>query len=191
MVAIAGVLAELGAPTAAARYLNPVPMEVQANQAGELVRWGHDVTPPDPRRRFESTDKALARLDQLLAQARASRNPTTASLSVSGATACSRCAIANGGRKRCARPKRCERRATRSRPTSAKPRRTRCSRCGVRTEARRGYEEVLRADPTVREAQIGRFFALVEEENLFAAIQQADEIAALEKPGVREPKQAG
>ena len=75
MGAMAGVLAELGAPTAAARYLNPVPMAVQASQAGELVRWGHDVTPPDPRRRFEGTDKALARLDQLLAQARASRKP--------------------------------------------------------------------------------------------------------------------
>ncbi|MFZ1218387.1 MAG: poly-beta-1,6 N-acetyl-D-glucosamine export porin PgaA, partial [Chthoniobacterales bacterium] len=58
-------------------------------------------------------------------------------------------------------------------------------------EARRGYEEVLRGDPTVREAQIGRFFALVEEENLSAAIDQADEIVGLEKPGVREPKQVG
>ena len=75
MGAMAGVLAELGAPTAAARYQQPVPIAVQANQAGELVRWGHDVTPRDPRRRFEGTDKALARLDQLLAQARAARKP--------------------------------------------------------------------------------------------------------------------
>ena len=75
MAAMAGVLAELGAPTAAARYQQPVPIAVQANQAGELVRWGHEVTPRDPRRRFEGTDKALARLDQLLAQARAARKP--------------------------------------------------------------------------------------------------------------------
>ncbi|MFZ1219460.1 MAG: tetratricopeptide repeat protein, partial [Chthoniobacterales bacterium] len=75
MGAMAGVLAELGAPTAATSYLEPVPIAVQASQAGELIRWGHDVTPPDPRRRFEGTDRALARLDQLLAQARAWRKP--------------------------------------------------------------------------------------------------------------------
>ena len=57
-------------------------------------------------------------------------------------------------------------------------------------EARHGYEEVLRAEPTVREAQIGRFFALVEEEKFSAAFQQADQIVALEKTGVREPKQS-
>ena len=43
-----------------------------------MVRWGGHVVPRDPRRRFEGTDKALARLDQLLAKARSARKPDPA-----------------------------------------------------------------------------------------------------------------
>ena len=56
-------------------------------------------------------------------------------------------------------------------------------------DARLAFEEVLLADPTSRNALIGRFYALVEEERFFAAFQQVDQIAAKEKPGIREPKQ--
>ena len=191
MAAMAGVLAELGAPTAAAIHQHPVPLAVAANQAAELVRWGHDVTPPDSRRRFEGTDKALARLDQLLAQARAARKPDQGM-------------IVRLRRDRVLALRNREYWLEAVRETEALlaagdtiPPYVREAEADALlalrrpAEARRGYEEVLRADHTVREAQIGRFFALVEEEKFSAAFQQVDQIVALEKPGVREPKQNG
>jgi biofilm PGA synthesis protein PgaA len=191
MGAMAGILAELGAPMAAERYLNPVPMTVLANQAGELVRWGHDVTPPDPRRRFDGTDKALARLNQLLAQARASRKPDDGLIIRLRRDR----VLALRNRERWMEAVH-ETEALRADGDTIPPYVREAEADALLAlrrpeEAQRGYEEVLRADPTVREAQIGRFFALVEEENLSAAIRQADELVALEKPGVREPKQSG
>jgi biofilm PGA synthesis protein PgaA len=56
-------------------------------------------------------------------------------------------------------------------------------------EARDGYEEVLRAEPENRQAHIGRFFALVEEENFHAAFSEIDALAASEKPALRLPEQ--
>ncbi len=38
-----------------------------ADEAAAMVRWGTDTRPSDPARRFEGTDAAIARLDQLLA----------------------------------------------------------------------------------------------------------------------------
>jgi biofilm PGA synthesis protein PgaA len=189
MGAMAGMLAELGAPMAAARYLEPVPMAVLANQAGELVRWGHDVTPRDPRHRFEGTDKALARLDQLLAQARSSRKPDHGLIIRLRRDR----VLALRNREQWTEAAR-EAEALRTDGDTIPPYVREAEADALLAlrrpdEARRGYEEVLRADPTVREAQIGRFFALVEEEDFSAAFQQADEIVALEKPGVREPKQ--
>jgi biofilm PGA synthesis protein PgaA len=189
MRAMAGVLAELGAPTAAARYQRPVAIAVQANQAGELVRWGHDVTPRDPRRRFEGTDKALARLDQLLAQARAARKPDKGLI-----TRLRRDRVfALRNRERWTGAVR-ETEALRADGDTIPPyvREAEADALlGLRRprDARHGYEEVLRADRTSRNAQIGRFFALVEEEKFSAAFQQVDQIVELEKTGVREPKQ--
>ena len=190
MSAMAGVLAELGAPTAAARYQRPVPIAVQANQAGELVRWGHDVTPSDPRRRFEGTDKALARLDQLLGQARAAQKPDQALITRLRRDR----VLALRNRERWTEAVR-EAEALRADGDTI-PSYVREAEADALLalrrprDARHGYEEVLRADPTVREAQIGRFFALVEEEKFSAAFQQADQMVALEKTGVREPKQS-
>ncbi len=187
---MAAVLEELGAPTAAARFEGAAPLEVQAGQAAELVRWGDEVTPPDPRHRFDGTDKALARLDQLLAQARAQRKPDSN-------------LIIRLRRDRVLALRNRERWTEAVRETEALradgdtiPAYVREAEADALLalrrpeDARRGYEEVLRADPTMREAQIGRFFALVEEENFSAAFQQADQIAESEKPGVREPKRA-
>jgi biofilm PGA synthesis protein PgaA len=62
----ADVLVETGAPWGAATIAgNTRPIEAQ--EAGAMVRWGEQVRPPDPARRFEGTDAALARLDALLA----------------------------------------------------------------------------------------------------------------------------
>ncbi len=191
MRAMTGVLKGLGAPTGAARYEDPPSVEVWAGEAAELVRWGHDVTPPDPRRRFEGTDKALSRLNQLLAQARASRKPDHSLIIRLRRDR----VLALRNREQWMEAVR-ETEALRANGDTIPPYVREAEADALLAsrrpeDAQRGYEEVLRADPTVREAQIGRFFALVEEENLSAALRQADEIVAMEKPGVREPKQAG
>ena len=62
----AGVLVDAGAPFGAATLAGETP-PIAAQQAGAMVRWGADIRPPDPARRFEGTDAALARLDAQLA----------------------------------------------------------------------------------------------------------------------------
>lgn len=189
MAAMAGVLEELGAPAAAADYEQPASSGVEASQAGELVRWGRDVTPVDPRRRFEGTDKALARLDQLLAQARAARKPDHGLMTrLRGDRV-----LALRDRERWTEAVD-EAEALRAEGDTIPPYVREAEADALLAlrrpqEAQRGYEEVLRADPTARNAQIGRFFALVEEEQFSAAFKQADEMVAQEQPGVRWPKQ--
>ncbi|MCA0304865.1 MAG: poly-beta-1,6 N-acetyl-D-glucosamine export porin PgaA [Proteobacteria bacterium] len=62
----AGVLVDAGAPYGAAMLAGNTP-SIDAAQAGAMVRWGEQTRPPEPSRRFEGTDAALARLDALLA----------------------------------------------------------------------------------------------------------------------------
>jgi biofilm PGA synthesis protein PgaA len=62
----AGVLIDAGAPFGAAAVAGESP-PIAAQQAGAMVRWGGDIRPPEPERRFAGTDAALARLDALLA----------------------------------------------------------------------------------------------------------------------------
>jgi len=68
------VLVELGAPSAAADALGDrADPGLQSRVAGERLRWATQIPPrsPDPRRRFDDIDPALARLDALLASAQA------------------------------------------------------------------------------------------------------------------------
>lgn len=62
----AGVLLDVGAPWGAAAIAGNTPA-IEAQQANAMVRWGEQVRSPEPARRFEGTDAALARLDALLA----------------------------------------------------------------------------------------------------------------------------
>lgn len=62
----AGVLLDAGAPWGAATIAGNT-RSIEAQQAGAMVRWGEQVRSPEPARRFEGTDAALARLDVLLA----------------------------------------------------------------------------------------------------------------------------
>jgi len=62
----AGVLLDAGAPYGAAMLAGTTP-SIDAAQAGAMVRWGEQTRPPEPAKRFEGTDAALARLDALLA----------------------------------------------------------------------------------------------------------------------------
>ncbi|MDL9997506.1 poly-beta-1,6 N-acetyl-D-glucosamine export porin PgaA [Variovorax sp. J22P240] len=76
--ALADVLMELGASSAAAHALGArADAGVRSRVAGQRLRWAIDIPPlsPDPRRRFDDVDPALARLDELLAEARAAAPP--------------------------------------------------------------------------------------------------------------------
>jgi biofilm PGA synthesis protein PgaA len=63
----AGVLQDMGAPFGAQVIAGTSTPSIAADQAAALVRWGAEVRSSDPARRFDGTDAALARLDQLLA----------------------------------------------------------------------------------------------------------------------------
>ncbi|TDN67018.1 poly-beta-1,6 N-acetyl-D-glucosamine export porin PgaA [Paraburkholderia sp. BL10I2N1] len=78
--ALADVLMELGAPSEAAHVLGShIDAGVRSRVAGQRLRWAIDIhsRSPDPRRRFDDVDLALARLDALLAEARAAVPPDT------------------------------------------------------------------------------------------------------------------
>ena len=71
--ALADVLMELGAPGAAADALGAhADLGVRSRVAAERLRWATLIEPrsPDPRRRFDDVDPALAALDALLAESR-------------------------------------------------------------------------------------------------------------------------
>jgi tetratricopeptide (TPR) repeat protein len=182
-------LLELGAPFAAGALLPETPLGIQVRQAGALVRWGGHVVPRDPRRRFEGTDAALKRLEALLRKARSARKPDAG-------------LIARLRRDRVVALRQRERWAD----AVAQTQELRAdgdqippyvreaeadSLLALRRprEARLGYEDVLSVDPEHREAHIGRFFALVEEENFRAAFAEIDALAASEPPGLRLPEQ--
>ena len=61
----AGVLIDLGAPWGAATIAGTT-RAIEVQQAEAMVRWGEQVRSPEPARRFEGTDAALARIDALL-----------------------------------------------------------------------------------------------------------------------------
>ena len=63
----AGVLQDMGAPFGAQVIAGTSTPSIAADQAAAMVRWGAEVRSSDPARRFDGTDAALARLDQLLA----------------------------------------------------------------------------------------------------------------------------
>jgi len=76
--ALADVLMELGAPSAAAQVLGPrIDLGVRSRVAGQRLRWAIDIPSlsPDPSHRFDDVDPALARLDALLVEAQAAASP--------------------------------------------------------------------------------------------------------------------
>ena len=62
----AAVMVALGGPYGAAMIAGETPT-IAAAQGAAMERWGKVVRGPDPERRFDGTDAALARLDALLA----------------------------------------------------------------------------------------------------------------------------
>ncbi len=187
--AVANVLSELGAPFAAGRLLPETPLQIRVAEAGELVRWGATVVPRDPRLRFQGTDAALKQLDALLKEARSSPHPDPGLIirlrrdlvvalrqreRWAEAVAEAQHLRADGDRI----PAYVRQAEADSLLELRRPR-----------EAREAYEEVLRADPGNRDAHIGRYYALLEEENFCAAFAEIDALAASEVPGLRLPEQ--
>ena len=77
----AAVMVALGGPYGAAMIAGETPT-IAAAQGAAMERWGKVVRGPDPERRFDGTDAALARLDALLART-TSRRATASSSSPS------------------------------------------------------------------------------------------------------------
>lgn len=63
----AGVMQDLGAPYGAEIVAGTRTPEIAADQAAAKVRWGTQTRSPDPARRFDGIDAALAELDRQLA----------------------------------------------------------------------------------------------------------------------------
>jgi biofilm PGA synthesis protein PgaA len=64
--AVAEILDQEGGPYGAAA-LTATEAPYAPDEAAAMVRWGEDLKPTDPARRFEGTDAAIARLDSLIA----------------------------------------------------------------------------------------------------------------------------
>ena len=73
-VEVAGILSGLrGAFGAAA--ITGRSMSASADEVAAQVRWAAEIKPPDPKRRFDAIDAAIARLDALIASERAAARP--------------------------------------------------------------------------------------------------------------------
>ncbi len=188
---MAGVLNEIGGPYGAGSLLpEPVPPVIQANQAGMLVRWGNQVTPRDPRRRFEGTDAALKRLNQLLVEARAKDPPDTALITRLRYDRVVALRQREYWGEAAAEVQKLREDGEVIPPYVREAEADALLALRHPTEARMGYEEVLQVDPQLREAHIGRFFAFVEEENFDEAFAEIDTLAAGEPPGKKLPNQS-
>lgn len=187
--AVAELLLELGAPFGAAEQLGAsAPLAVRARQAASTVRWGAQVVPRDPARRFEGTDAALARLDALIAEAAgAPRRDAELLRQLRGDRA-----VALRQRERWAEALAAiDALRAEGTPIPLYVRQAEADALlALRRprEARLAYAEVTAADPDNRDAIIGRFFAEVEDEDFGAAFATVDALAAREGPARRLPR---
>jgi biofilm PGA synthesis protein PgaA len=170
---MAGVLVDIGAPFGAATIAGAT-RPIEAQQAGAMVRWGTQVRSPDPARRFDGTDAALARLDALLASLPpdekdlrrrlrldrlvALRDRVRMQEAVDEGAALS----ANGALPEYAEEAYADALLYLRRPE----------------EARAAYERVLAANPKDVLARYGRFYAAVELEDFTTAYATIDSLVA-------------
>lgn len=158
--------------------LRAASLRLRADEAAALIRRGESFAPRDPRRRFELTDTALERLENLLREVRSERNPD---------------------RDLILRLRRDQVKALRNRErwadaiAAAEKLRADGDELPMYVieaeadallalrepeKARALYETVIRAEPTNRNPRIGRFFCLVEEENFAEAFREIDALVA-------------
>ena len=175
---VSGILVQLGAPFAAGQHAAKRDPGIEARQAAALVNQATAIPALDPAHRFDRTDAALARLESLIADARASSPPDDGLitrlrgdrvvalrdrerwLDVVGEVA----ALRHEGR-----------------PIPAYIRHTEADALlALRrpVEARVAYEEVLAVEPQSRTARVGLFFALLEGEHISDALELVDAMAS-------------
>ena len=180
---MARILEELGGPFGAAELMSEVPLSTRAREAADLARWAATVAEPGKSRPADATDELLARFDALIREAD-ERHDRDSSLHLRR----DRVFVLHTGRRWAEVVAAVE--ALREDGDLPPPyvlvleaeallalRRP--------AEARRAFEELLRADPLDRGAKIGLFFALIEEEEFDAAFRVVDELAASQEPWIQ------
>ncbi len=175
---VSGILVRLGAPFAAGLHAAGRDPGIEAREAAALVNQATTIPAVDPAHRFDRTDAALARLESLLATAR------TASPQDDGLVRRMRRdrVVALRDRERWMEVvDEVSALRTEGVPLPAYVRQAEAdSLLALRrpAEARAAYENVLAADQRSRSARVGLFFALLEDEDVSAALALVDAIAA-------------
>lgn len=181
---IAGILMALNAPYGAASVVTDPDMGIEAAKAAEMVRWGKGFVQPEPQKRFQRTDAAIARLEFLIREASAAQ-PADHGLLLrlkrdrvlalrnrerwSDAVAAAAALRAEGDKL----PPYVREAEADSLLALRHP-----------EQALKGYKGVLAADPRNRDARQGLFYAQVESEDFDAAFATADALAESEGPAI-------
>jgi biofilm PGA synthesis protein PgaA len=186
---MARTLSDLGAPHGAAALLTEVPLSVRASELGLQVRWGEKITPRDPRHRFDEIDAALVRLERLLAHARSERPPDRALILRMRSDRVKALRVRERWNDTLAAAAQLRAEGVALPPYVREAEADALLALRRPAEARQGYEAVLRGEPKNRDAHIGRFYCLVEEENFREAFREADALAASDSAGMRQPNQ--
>jgi biofilm PGA synthesis protein PgaA len=175
---VSGILVRLAAPFVAGLHAAGRDPGIEAREAAALVNQATTIPALDPAHRFDRTDAAIARLESLLATAR------TASPQDDGLVRRLRLdrVVALRDRERWMEVvDEVTVLRTEGTPIPAYVREAEADALlALRRpdEARTAYEEILAADPRSRPARMGLFFALLEDEQVSAALTLADAMAA-------------
>jgi biofilm PGA synthesis protein PgaA len=186
-----GILMRLNAPYAAASMLSNPDLGIQAGEAAKMVRWGLDIVPSEPTRRFEQTDAALARLEVLIQEASVA-HPVDRRL-ITRLKRDRVLALRNRERWNDAVQSAAALRAD----GDVLPPYVREAEADSLLALRRPeqaleiYKEVLAADPRNRDARQGLLYAQVETEDFNAAFVTADTMVREEQPAIRLPRMPG
>jgi len=177
-----GILVDLNAPYAAAAYAPKADLGIAAGQAAEMVNWGEDIVPPDPKKRFEQTDAAIAELDRLIQEASKQSPPDRELLLRLQRDRI----VALRNREHCNEAEQAAS-AMRSEghplPPYVRGAEADCLLVLHRPEeGEKAYQEVLAADPADKDAKQGLFYSYVEQENFKAAFSLADEWSTEQTP---------
>jgi len=175
---VSGILVQVGAPFAADLHATSRDLGIEARQAATLVNRATAFPSLDPVHRFDRTDAALARLESLLADARAASPPDDGLVT-----------RLRGDRIVALRDRERwvdvvgEVTALRQEGQPIPPYVREAEADALLAlrhpgEARRGYEEVVAAEPRSRSARVGLFFALLEDERVSDALALVDAMAA-------------
>lgn len=177
--AMAEALGALAAPHGQASWSDqPLPLSLQADLAGRYIRWADQIWPSTPAHRHDHTDRGLAALDRVIAQARQGL-PATASI-LDRAEMDRALGLSQRQRPQDALQ---QIESLRARGTDIPPwlllieaHAQMALRQPAKAEA--GYQRVLQADPGQPEALNGRIYAAIEQEHWDDAFRWADMLVA-------------